>query len=155
MCGEERQEKGDAACGAKGEAWFCARLLSCPNGRGGGLGLGRGPKPSSAPQLAGAHRKSQGLIKLRNNLSPPALPLENKQTKSPGGISLQGQKNGLFKCIFSLKLGAGVGRCDLIVVETALCSQLAQDTLLSSPWISPVVSQNLPPAWGAVCGHGV
>ena len=94
-----------------------APVVLCPTVTGTrGSRVGLGARSSSAPRL---WEPTESLTVLQNSaIAAIPLPSPRKQTnRKPWGISLQGRKNELVKCIFSLKLGAGVGRCDLILPE--------------------------------------
>ena len=60
--GGEAGAKGDAACGAKGEVWLCARPLSCLDGRLGGVsdqGWGVDPSPAQLLSCGSPQKESQ------------------------------------------------------------------------------------------------
>lgn len=59
--GGEAEEKGDAVCSAKGEAWFCARLLSCPNGCSGGAWAGAWTQAQLSFSACGSPQKVTAL----------------------------------------------------------------------------------------------
>lgn len=62
--------------------------------RGSRVGVGEWSRVQLSFSAAGARRKSHSLKNLRNNLNPLALPLENKQTKSPGEFPCRGGRTG-------------------------------------------------------------
>lgn len=80
MCGEERQGRRGMLCAAlRVKRGFERGRCPAPTAaRGFRVGVGEWSRVQLSSSAAGAHRKSRSLRKLRNNLNPLALPLENK-----------------------------------------------------------------------------
>lgn len=121
------KRKGGGGCGGnmekkEGHLFLC----HCPALVATQESWGEEPECSLAEPVKSHGHETRGLTE---------NPMKTNRVTEPRGISPQGRKKGLIKC-----LGAGAGQRDLSVAQTV---PWARGTLLRSPGIHPTVSHGL------------